>query len=101
MYVAHDRREAEQEIKDSFERLYHVYHQEGQPGERYDLRFQQLKEERIIVGNPSDVIKEIEQYRDVFGAEYMFFRLYYLGMNPEKSLECIRIFGEEVIPHFR
>ena len=98
MYVAPTREKAEQEIMDSFERLYHVYHQAGQPGERYDRTFQELKEERIITGNPDDVIQEIQRYRDEFGAEYMFFRLYYLGMDPEKSVECIKLFGKEVIP---
>ena len=100
MYVAPTRHEAEEEIKDSFERLYHAYHRAGQPGERYDLRFQELRDERLLVGDPDDVIAEIERYRQEFGAEYMFFRLYYLGMDPEKSVRCIRLFGEQVIPYF-
>ena len=99
MYVAPSRDEAEREIVDSFERLYQVYHRAGQPGEPYDRSFQELKEERIIVGDPKDVVREIQRYRDEFGAEYMFFRLYYLGMDLEKSVQCIRLFGEEVIPH--
>ena len=100
MYVAPDRDEAEREIMESLERLYRVYHRAGQPGERYNLGFQELKHERIIVGDPEDVIQEIERYHDEFGAEYMFFRVYYLGMDPEKSVQCIRLFGQEVIPHF-
>jgi alkanesulfonate monooxygenase SsuD/methylene tetrahydromethanopterin reductase-like flavin-dependent oxidoreductase (luciferase family) len=100
MYVAPSREEAEGEVMDAFERLYRVYHREGQPGERYDRSFQELREERIIVGNPDDVVQEIQRYRDEFGAEYMFFRLYYLGMDPEKAVQCIRLFGNEVIPHF-
>lgn len=100
MYVSHSREEAEREMMDSFERLYGVYHREGQPGERYDRRFQELKEDRIIVGDPDDVTREIQSYRDEFAAEYMFFRLYYLGMDPEKAVQCIRLFGQEVIPHF-
>ena len=100
MYVAPTREEAENEIRESFERLYHAYHRAGQPGERYDLRFQELRDERLLVGNPDDVIFEIERYRREFGAEYMFFRLYYLEMDPEKSVRCIRLFGEEVIPEF-
>ena len=51
------------------------------------------------MGNPEDVTREIQRYRDEFGAEYMFFRLYYLGMDPEKSVQCIKLFGREVIPH--
>ena len=98
MYVAPTRQEAEEEIRESFERLYHAYHRAGQPGERYDLRFQELRDERLLVGNPDDVVAEIDRYRQEFGAEYMFFRLYYLGMDPENSVRCIRLFGEEVIP---
>ena len=100
MQVARDRRAAEQEIRDSFERLYGVYHRAGQPGERYDRSFKELKQDRIIVGDPDDVAEEIQSYRDEFGAEYMFFRVYYLGMDPEKAIECIRLFGQEVIPRF-
>ena len=66
----------------------------------WERSFQELKEERIIVGNPQDVVDEIQRYRDEFGAEYMFFRSYYPGMDPYKTVECIRTFGEEVIPHF-
>lgn len=100
MYVAPTRAEAEQLITDAFERLYHVYHRAGQPGESYNRSFQELKEERIIVGTPDDVRHEIEWYRDEFQAEYMFFRVYYLGMDPQRSVDCIRLFGSEVIPHF-
>ena len=100
MYVAPTREEAEREIRESFERLYQVYHHTGQPGERYDLSFEELQGERIIVGDPLEVRREIQRYRDEFQAEYMFFRVYYLGMDPEKSVECIRLFGREVIPHF-
>ena len=100
MYVAPTREEAEQIVRDAFERLYSVYHRAGQPGERYDLSFQELREERIIVGDPEDVRREVQRYREEFGAEYMFFRVYYLGMDPERSVDCIKLFGREVIPHF-
>ncbi len=101
MYVAHSREEAEREMMDAFERLYQVYHREGQPGEQYDRAFQELKAERIIVGDPDDAAQEIQRYRDEFGAEYMFFRGYYLGMDPEKAVQSVRLFGQEVIPHFK
>ena len=47
-----------------------------------------------------EVTEEIQSYQDEFGAEYMFFRVYYLGMETEKSLQCIKLFGKEVVPHF-
>ena len=98
MHVARDRRGAEQQIRASFERLYGVYHRAGQPGERYDGSFEELKQDRIIVGDPDDVAGEIQSYQDEFGAEYMFFRVYYLGMDPAEAIQCIRLFGQEVIP---
>ena len=101
MYVAPNREEAEREIMTAFEQMYQTYHHWGQPGEHYDRGFQELKEERIIVGNPRDVVEQIDSYREEFGTQYMFFRIYYPGMNPEKSLQCIRLFGQEVIPQFR
>ena len=101
MYVAPSRADAEREVEAAFERLYQFYHRTGQPGEPYDRSFQELKEERIIMGNPDDVAEEIQSYRDEFGAEYMFFRLYYPGMDPEKSVQCIRLFGKTVMPQFR
>jgi len=100
LFVADSREEAETELVECFERLYHMYHREGQPGERYDRTFEELKEDRIIIGSPQEVTEEIQSYQDDFGAEYMFFRVYYLGMDPEKSLQCINLFGEQVVPHF-
>ena len=101
MYVAPNRDAAEQQVRESFERLYQVYHRAGQPGESYDLDFGQLRNERIIVGDPEDAVREIQSYRDEFGADYMFFRVYYLGMDPELSVECIRLFGAGGYPPLR
>ena len=100
MFVAPTREEAEREVMGAFQRLYEVYHRAGQPGERYDLGFQELKRDRLIVGDPEDVAEEVRRYREEFGAEYMFFRVYYLGMDPQRSVDCIRTFGREVIPLF-
>ena len=100
MYVADTREEAEREMVDAVERLYRMYHREGQPGERYDYGFQELKEERIIVGDPAEVIREIERYQDEFGVQYMIFRVYYLGMDLERAIQSVRLFGQAVIPHF-
>jgi len=100
MYVADTREAAEREMVDAVERLYRMYRREGQPGERYDDSFRELKEERIIVGDPAEVIREIARYRDEFGVQYMIFRVYYLGMDLERAIESVRLFGQAVIPHF-
>jgi alkanesulfonate monooxygenase SsuD/methylene tetrahydromethanopterin reductase-like flavin-dependent oxidoreductase (luciferase family) len=85
-------------MKEAFRALYESYARWGQPGERYDLEFDQLKEERIVVGSPEEVAKRVSEYRDEFDVPFMWFRLYYPGMDPELALETIRLFGQEVIP---
>jgi alkanesulfonate monooxygenase SsuD/methylene tetrahydromethanopterin reductase-like flavin-dependent oxidoreductase (luciferase family) len=98
MHVAATSRRAEEGMKEAFRALYESYARWGQPGERYDLDFDQLKEERILVGSPEEVAERVREYRDEFGVPFMWFRLYYPGMDPELALETIRLFGQEVIP---
>ena len=98
MHVAEDSRRAEEEMKDAFRTQYESYARWGQPGERYDLDFDQLKDERILVGAPEEVAERVIEYRDEFDVPFMWFRLYYPGMDPELALETIRVFGEKVIP---
>jgi alkanesulfonate monooxygenase SsuD/methylene tetrahydromethanopterin reductase-like flavin-dependent oxidoreductase (luciferase family) len=78
--------------------MYASYARWGQPGERYDLDFDELKTERVLVGSPDEVAERVIEYRDEFDVPFMSFRLYYPGMDPELALETIRMFGEEVIP---
>lgn len=96
--VAGDAREAEERIKEAYETMYQVYARWGQPGERYDLSFDELKQERLIVGSPDEVAEQVMTYHQEFGAEFMWFTVYWPGMEPEWTLETIRLFGERVIP---
>ena len=98
LHVARDSRRAEEQMKDAFRAMYESYARWGQPGERYDLEFDELKEDRILVGSPEVVADGVREYRDEFDVPFMWFRLYYPGMDPELALETIRLFGQEVIP---
>jgi alkanesulfonate monooxygenase SsuD/methylene tetrahydromethanopterin reductase-like flavin-dependent oxidoreductase (luciferase family) len=98
MHVAADSRRAEEEMKESFRAQYESYSRWGQPGERYDLDFDELKQERILVGSPEEVAERVNEYQDEFDVPFMWFRLYYPGMDPDLALETIRMFGHEVIP---
>jgi alkanesulfonate monooxygenase SsuD/methylene tetrahydromethanopterin reductase-like flavin-dependent oxidoreductase (luciferase family) len=98
LHVAADSRCAEEEMRASLRAMYQSYARWGQPGERYDLEFDELKQERILVGSPAEVAEKVIEYRDEFGVPFMWFRLYYPGMDPELALETIRLFGAEVIP---
>jgi alkanesulfonate monooxygenase SsuD/methylene tetrahydromethanopterin reductase-like flavin-dependent oxidoreductase (luciferase family) len=96
--VARSTGEAEDRIKDAYERMYQMYQRWGQPGERYDLSFDELKRERLIAGSPDEVAEQVMAYHQEFGAEFMWFTVYWPGMDPQWALETIRLFGERVIP---
>ena len=99
--VAASRREAEERIVGAYERMYQLYRRWGQPGEEYELSFDELKRERLIVGSPDEVIDQVMAYHREFGAEFMWFTVYWPGMDTQQSLETIRIFGERVIPEVK
>jgi alkanesulfonate monooxygenase SsuD/methylene tetrahydromethanopterin reductase-like flavin-dependent oxidoreductase (luciferase family) len=80
-------------VQASFRAMYASYARWGQPGERYDLGFDELKDERILVGSPQEVAERIVEYRDEFDVPFMGFRLYWPGMDPRLALETIRLFG--------
>ncbi|HET9219337.1 MAG TPA: LLM class flavin-dependent oxidoreductase, partial [Terriglobia bacterium] len=71
--IADSAREAEERIRDGYERRYRRYQQWGQPGERYDLAFDELKRDRLIIGSPSEVVEQVMSYHEEFGAEVMWF----------------------------
>ena len=99
--IADSVREAEDRIRDGYERRYQRYQQWGQPGERYDLAFDQLKQDRLILGSPAEVAEQVMAYHQEFGAEFMWFMVDWPGMDPRFTLETIGRFGEEVIPQIK
>jgi alkanesulfonate monooxygenase SsuD/methylene tetrahydromethanopterin reductase-like flavin-dependent oxidoreductase (luciferase family) len=101
LWIADDRARAEAVVRRPFEGYYHKYTRWGQPGERYDLSFDELKRDRMILGSPDEVTHEILSYHREFGVEFMWFRVYWPGMPLERSLEVIRRLGREVLPEVR
>ena len=81
--------------------MYQLYHRWGQPGERYDLSFEELKQERLVVGNPKEVTEQVMLYHEEFGAEFMWFNVYWPGMEPQWALDTIERFGNEAIPEIK
>lgn len=98
LVIAATSREAENRIKEAYERMYQLYQQWGQPGERYDQSFEELKQERLIAGSPDEVIEQVLAYHQEFGAEFMWFTVNWPGMDPQWTLDTIQAFGEQVIP---
>ena len=99
--IADSSKEAENRVRGAYERQYQHYHREGQPGERYDLSFDELKQDRLILGSPTEVIEQVMAYNEEFDAEVMWFMVDWPGMDPRFALESIQRFGEEVIPQIK
>jgi alkanesulfonate monooxygenase SsuD/methylene tetrahydromethanopterin reductase-like flavin-dependent oxidoreductase (luciferase family) len=100
--VGETTREAEAALKAAFESTYHTMHQWAQPGERYDRSFEELARERAVVGDPKRVIDELTAYQEEFGFQpIIWFRHYHPGMDLDRALLTLRLFGAEVIPVLR
>jgi alkanesulfonate monooxygenase SsuD/methylene tetrahydromethanopterin reductase-like flavin-dependent oxidoreductase (luciferase family) len=99
--IADSTREAEERIREGYERRYLRYQQWGQPGERYDLKFDELKRDRLILGSPAEVVEQVMAYHDEFGAEMMWFMVDWPGMDSRFTLETIERFGADVIPQIK
>ena len=99
--IADSLKEAENRVRGAYEQRYQRYQKEGQPGERYDLPFDELKQDRLILGSPAEVVDQVMAYHEEFGAEFMWFMVDWPGMDPQFTLESIQRFGEEVIPQIK
>lgn len=99
--IADSTREAEERIRDGYERRYLRYQQWGQPGEKYDLKFDELKRDRLILGSPREVVEQVLAYHEEFQTEVMWFMVDFPGMDPKFIMETIQRFGAEVIPEVK
>jgi hypothetical protein len=73
----------------------------GQPGERYDVPFEDLARDRMILGSPEQAIEELIAIHREFGAEMVLFRLYTPGMDQTRALEMTEQLAQEVFPVVR
>jgi len=60
--------------------------------------FEELAEDRFLLGTPTEVAAEIERYEAEIDANQMVLRLNWPGMPVEKAAESIRLIGDEVVP---
>jgi alkanesulfonate monooxygenase SsuD/methylene tetrahydromethanopterin reductase-like flavin-dependent oxidoreductase (luciferase family) len=67
-----------------------------------DFQFDRHRIDRLIVGSPEECIEQIERFKEVIGMDYLIMSLREAhGPSHEEELECIRRFGQEVIPAVR
>ncbi len=70
----------------------------GQPGENYNVDFDEIKNDRVILGTSEEAAAEIIKLHEEFGTEFIMFRIYSPGMDRERALDVIRQVGKEVLP---
>ncbi|MBI2485466.1 MAG: LLM class flavin-dependent oxidoreductase [Deltaproteobacteria bacterium] len=64
-----------------------------------DPLFEHLPEERFIIGDPEDCIKEAKRYRDELGINYIACRMVFPQATNKTISKCLELFGKEVIPN--
>ena len=104
-YVAESAATAFEEVRPYLEPKYQAYRQWEQEkalpeGETWSSAFAELARDRFIIGDPVRVREEIARYRERLGVTSMMFRLQWPGLDQARVLRSIRLFGEQVLPHF-
>ena len=106
LYVAPDRETAYLESEPYLAPKYEAYAAWGQdkalPGEEtFRIPYQDLAQDRFLLGSPEDVVREIQRYERELGVNYLIFRLQWPGMPQEQVLRQIDLMGREVIPRVK
>jgi alkanesulfonate monooxygenase SsuD/methylene tetrahydromethanopterin reductase-like flavin-dependent oxidoreductase (luciferase family) len=99
--VGKDRDEAIATAREAFERQYSIQRKWQQPGEDYNVGFDELMHDRLIVGTPKEAAEELIRDHEEFGCDFVWFRLYWPGMDRQKCLNVIERIGQEVLPIVR
>ena len=63
--------------------------------------FDQLAQDRFIIGDPAECAAELRRYHDAVGANHFLLRLQWPGMPQRYALEQIRLVGTDVMPLMR
>jgi alkanesulfonate monooxygenase SsuD/methylene tetrahydromethanopterin reductase-like flavin-dependent oxidoreductase (luciferase family) len=106
LFVAKDRDTALRTCMPYLERKYRTYVSWGQSGalpkeDTLDLPFDELRDQRFIIGSPDDCVEQLRLYHQRLGANHFLLRVQWAGMPQKQVLEAITLVGEHIIPHLR
>jgi alkanesulfonate monooxygenase SsuD/methylene tetrahydromethanopterin reductase-like flavin-dependent oxidoreductase (luciferase family) len=106
LFIAPDRRTALCEAQPYLEAKYRAYSQWGQDRElpateTFAVPFETLVQDRFILGDPDDCIRQIRTHQEQLGITHMKFRVHWPGMPHELVMRTIRLLGEKVLPACR
>ena len=106
IYVAKDRKTAIEECRPGLAHRFEVYVEHGQDKEMpegdasFDLDFEALIEDRLIVGSPQECVEEVKRYQ-ALGFNYILFDYHWPGLDDRFSLKNLKMLGEQVLPYIR
>ncbi|HUZ78584.1 MAG TPA: LLM class flavin-dependent oxidoreductase [Chloroflexota bacterium] len=63
--------------------------------------FEELREQRFVLGSPAECLAQLQWWRDRFGVNYFVLRTHWAGMPLETALSSIRLLSAEVFPALR
>ena len=106
LFVAKDRDTALRICMPYLERKYRTYVSWGQSGalpqeDTLDLPFDELRDQRFIIGSPDDCVEQLSRYHERLGANHFLLRVQWAGMPQKQVLEAITLVGERIIPYLR
>ena len=67
-----------------------------------DINMTNMAPDRLIIGEPEEVVDDFHRWKEATGADYFLLRLRHAhsgGPPHERIMEAIQLFGEEVIPN--
>ena len=106
VFVAGTREEAIRLAQPYLEVKYKTYREWGQDkvmpaGDDFDHGFDELLDDRFLIGSPAEVAERLIDLRRRFGINHLVASLHWPGMPNSLALEQMHILAEEVMPAVR
>lgn len=106
VFVARTREEAIRLARPYLEVKYQAYREWGQDkvmpaGDDFDHEFDELLEDRFLIGSPDEVAAKLIDLERRFGVNHLVASVHWPGMPNSLALEQMQILAEEVMPAVR
>ncbi|MBO0736245.1 MAG: LLM class flavin-dependent oxidoreductase [Alphaproteobacteria bacterium] len=106
VFVARTRSEAVRLARPSLEVKYRTYREWGQDkvmpaGDDFDHDFDELLEDRFLIGSPAEVAERLIDLQRRFGVNHLVASVHWPGMPNSLAVEQMQLLAEEVMPMVR
>jgi len=61
--------------------------------------FEELAEDRFLLGTPAEICAEIERYERELDASHVILRCHWPGLDYSRTRRCLELLGDEVVPN--